>query len=114
MNIDLEYDTLLQGDVEAFFRMEKYEFVNDIVTSLDYLINHGYLREYEDVVDGFIEAFNIQCPMRYINTDLIVADDEDYEEVGNDFTPMYLNVYMLYECDGFDDLKNNNIIKVIE
>ena len=33
MNIDLEYDTLLQGDVEAFFRMEKYEFVNDIVTS---------------------------------------------------------------------------------
>ena len=114
MIMEDKHNTLLQSDIKTYFNEYDYEVI-DILECLTYLRNNSFLREYEDVVNANIEAYNINCPIDFLDTDYIVKNDNDYLEVGNGFAMIseYLNIYMLEDCDGFEQLLEDNIIKKV-
>lgn len=110
MLLEDKYNTSLQSDIENYFDEWGYQII-DIFQCLQYLRENYFLREYEDVLSANIEAYNINCPVDFLDTDYIVRNDDDYLPVGNVFQYEYLNIYMLEQCDGFKELLDNNIIR---
>ena len=102
--------SLLESDIKGYFRDWNFEVV-DIDKCITYLNKHGYLKDFEDVVEENIEHFEIQCPYEFLDTQTIVESDNDYIEVGDGlYNVMYLNRYLLEDCDGFEELLEDKII----
>lgn len=107
-----ETNILLQSDIKRYFYDWGYEVI-DILECLTYLRKEYFLRDYEDVLEANIEAYNINCPIDFLDTDYIVRNDNDYLAVGNDFQQEYLNTHML-ENGCFEELLDDGIIRIAE
>ena len=102
---------LLENDIQGYFADWNFKVIN-IDECIKYLHNHGYLKDFEDVVEENIEHYDIRCPEHFLDTQNIVECDDDYIEVGDGlWNIMYLNHYLLEDCDGFKELLENKIIK---
>lgn len=112
MKIQDNFNTLLQSDVIGYFYEYGYSITVDIVDFLQYLRDNYYLRTFEDVLNANIEAYNIMCPIDFLDVEYIVRNDDDFLKVGNDFEAEYLNIYMLNHCNGFEEILNDKKIIV--
>ena len=66
-----------------------------------------FVRNDEEVIDHNIEYFEISCPMEYLDTDSLIANDNDYMDLIDGW---HLNVYWIFECGEYDDLINSGIL----
>ena len=102
--------SLLESDIQGYFADWNYDIIN-IEKCIKYLKTNGYLKDFEEVVDENIEHFEIWCPYEFLDTETIVNSDEDYIEVGDGiYNTMYLNRYLLEDCDGFEELLEDEVI----
>lgn len=70
-----------------------------------YFIDNGYIKTFDEVVNENIEVFEIHCPRDFLNTEKIVADDNDYIKIGNHY----------FNLTWFEiDLKEYNIYDIID
>lgn len=113
MIIEDKFNTVLQSDIADYFCEYGYKII-DILKCLTYLRENELLRSYEDVLNENIEAYCINCPIDFLDSDYIVRNDNDYIAVGINSEYEYLNIYVLHECDGFERLLKDNLIKEME
>ena len=84
---------------------EKYGYKvlrDDIINALD-------IRTFEEVVDDNISYYKIRCPEGFLDKDAIVASDEDYTPVGNQY---WKNAFWLEDEEDLDLLKDGYIEKI--
>lgn len=76
------------------------------------LIEQNLLCTFNDVLEENIKYFEIKCPKEYLNEEVIVANDSDYVEVGDN---LYLNINQLYNNidDIFKSINKHNLNKSI-
>ena len=65
-----------------------------------YFIDNKYFKTFDEVVDENIEVFEIHCPRDFLDTEKIVADDDDYFKIGNHYfnlTRFEIDEYNIYD-----------------
>lgn len=74
-------------DLKQFLKSQGYDTTNEEEYNRlkTYFIDNGYIKTFDEVVDENIEAFEISCPRKFLNTEKIVADDNDYIKIGSHY-----------------------------
>ena len=57
-----------------------------------YLLDNKLLCTFDDVVEDNITYYEIKCPTKFLNKEVIVRDDADYIKIGD----LYLNTNRIY------------------
>lgn len=97
-------------NIKAYFLDNNYEII-DMDKALNYLENNLILVDDDYVLQGLIEAYEIKCPVEFLDTEYMISSDNDYTEIG---FCKHLNIYILEDWYGFKEMLEDKLIKEVE
>lgn len=105
MKIEKEFEKMCNKQKGQFINaindaLINYPHGNSVYVDLEHkdfkeFLKH-YVRDDDEVIRHNIEYYELNCPIRFLDTDAIIEEDNDYVQLIDGW---HLNVYWIFECN---------------